>query len=96
VQGKVDTPKSIDGERTIALGQRIADVRAFHEMRQSSITNSAAAGTSTAALMARAGHADLRTTQAYVDLAGESLRAEAERLEERLGISTKFQYKIRR
>jgi integrase len=59
-------------------------VRPFHDLRHTSITNSAAAGTPTTALMARAGHADLRTTQGYVDLAGESFRAEADRLEERL------------
>jgi integrase len=132
VGGFTDRPKSAAGERTLALGKRVADelfqhrastayggddefvfcsptkgtpfdprryaisfrkalaagindyIRPFYDMRHSSITNSAAAGTSTTALMARAGHADLRTTQGYVDLAGESCRAEAERLEERL------------
>jgi hypothetical protein len=28
--------------------------------------------------MARAGHADFKTTQAYIDLAGETFREEAE------------------
>lgn len=32
------------------------------------------------ALMARAGHADLATTQWYIDLAGETFREEANRL----------------
>jgi hypothetical protein len=47
--------------------------------RHTSITNGAAAGISPAALMARAGHADLATTQLYIDLAGESFREEAEK-----------------
>jgi hypothetical protein len=33
---------------------------------------------------ARAGHSDFKTTQAYIDLAGEHFRPEAELLEERL------------
>jgi hypothetical protein len=36
------------------------------------------------ALMARAGHADFRTTLRYINLSGESFRDEAELLEERL------------
>lgn len=59
-------------------------VRPFHDLRHSSITNSAATGNAPTALMTVAGHSDLRTTQIYIDLAGESFRAEAERLEERL------------
>ena len=34
--------------------------------------------------MARAGHSDFKTTQLYIDLAGETFRAEAELLEQRL------------
>jgi hypothetical protein len=37
-----------------------------------------------AALMARAGRSDFKTTQGYIDLAGETFREEAELLEERL------------
>jgi integrase len=59
-------------------------MRPFHDGRHTSITNSAAAGVSPAALMARAGHADFATTQVYIDLAGESFREEAERLETRI------------
>jgi integrase len=59
-------------------------MRPFHDGRHSSITNAAAAGTPPAALMARAGHADFGTTQAYIDLAGETFREEAGRLEERV------------
>jgi hypothetical protein len=44
----------------------------------------AAAGVAPAALMARAGHSDFKTTQGYIDLAGETFREEAELLEERL------------
>jgi integrase len=133
VRGRVDTPKSERGERTIALGPRLADelfqhrartaydgddervfvsphrgcalnpkryaktlrdaltkagivdyVRPTHDGRHSSITNAAAAGTAPAALMARAGHSDFKTTQGYIDLAGETFREEAQRLERRL------------
>ena len=59
-------------------------MRPFHDGRHTSITNSAAAGLSPAALMARAGHSDFKTTQGYIDLAGEMFRAEAEILEQRL------------
>jgi integrase len=62
-------------------------MRPFHDGRHSSITNSAAAGLSPAALMARAGHSDFGTTQAYIDLAGEAFRDEAEILERRLGLA---------
>jgi integrase len=129
----VDSPKSEAGERTIALGRRLANelfehrrrssfdgdeervfcsptkgtpfdvaryaatfrvalaragitdyVRPFHDARHSSITNAAAAGTSPAALMTRAGHSDFKTTQGYIDLAGETFRKEADLLERRL------------
>jgi integrase len=51
----------------------IADyVRPCHDGRHSSITNAAAAGTSPIALMTRSGHADFKTTQVYIDLAGET------------------------
>jgi integrase len=140
-----DTPKSLAGERTIALGQRVASelfehragtsfagdaervfcsptrgtpfdvqrytetfrealtkagitdyVRPFHDLRHSSITNAAAAGTPPAALMARAGHSSFSTTQSYIDLAGETFREEAHRLEARLWGSsgTKTRYQI--
>lgn len=59
-------------------------VRPFHDLRLSSITNAAAAGTPPAALMARAGHSDFKTTQGYIDLAGETFREEADLADERL------------
>jgi site-specific recombinase XerD len=59
-------------------------VRPFHDQRHSSITSAAAAGTSPAALMSRAGHSDFKTTQLYIDLAGETFREDADRLERRL------------
>ena len=59
-------------------------MRPFHDGRHTSITNAAAAGTPPAALMARAGHSDFKTTQGYIDLAGETFREEADRLEERV------------
>jgi integrase len=69
-------------------------VRPFHDLRHTSITNAAAAGTSPAALMARAGHSDFNTTQAYIDLAGETFREEAERLERRLWGSDQYQIPV--
>ena len=84
--------------RTLRLALANAKIerpmRPFHDGRHSSITNAAVAGLSPAALMARAGHSDFKTTQGYIDLAGETFRAEASRLEERLwgSTSTKFRY----
>jgi len=71
-------------------------VRPFHDLRHTSITNSAAAGLSPAALMARAGHSDFKTTQGYIDLACVMFREEAQRLEERLwgGTGTKNRYQV--
>ncbi len=46
--------------------------------------------------MARAGHSDFATTQLfYIDLSGEALREEAQRLEDRLwgGTGTRNRYK---
>jgi integrase len=59
-------------------------VRPNHDLRHSSITNAAAAGTPPEALMSRAGHSAYSTTKRYIDLAGERFREEADRLEERL------------
>jgi integrase len=59
-------------------------MRPFHDGRHTSITNAAAAGVSPAALMARAGHSDFKTTQGYIDLAGETFRQEAELADERM------------
>jgi site-specific recombinase XerD len=59
-------------------------IRPSHDLRHSSITNAAAAGTPPEALMQRAGHSAYSTTRLYVDLAGERFRDEADRLEERL------------
>jgi integrase len=59
-------------------------VRPFHDGRHTSLTNAAAAGMSGPALMARAGHSDFKTTQGYIDLAGETFREEEELLEARL------------
>lgn len=71
-------------------------VRPCHDLRHSSITNSAAAGTSPEALMSRAGHSDYATTRRYVDLAGERFRDDADLLEQRLfgSSSPKFQSEV--
>jgi integrase len=59
-------------------------VRPFHDLRHTAITNDAAAGANPTALMAKAGHADMRTTKVYLHLAGIVFREEAEALERRL------------
>jgi integrase len=56
----------------------------FHDLRHTSITNDAAAGASPLALMTKAGHANMATTQHYIHLAGVVFRDEAEALEARL------------
>jgi integrase len=59
-------------------------VRPFHDVRHASLTNGAAAGEGPIALMTRAGHANMRTTQTYLDLASVVFHHEAKRLEQRL------------
>jgi integrase len=59
-------------------------MRPFHDGRHTAITNDAASGNSPHAVMKRAGHSDFKTTQGYIDLAGETFHEEAERLEERI------------
>jgi integrase len=70
----------------LALARAKVDrpMRPFHDGRHTSITNAAAAGVSPAALMARAGHSDFKTTPGYIDLAGETFREEAELADARL------------
>jgi integrase len=74
--------------KTLKLALKKANIdrpmRPFHDGRHTSITNAAADGMSPGALMARAGHSDFKTTQLYIDLAGETFRDEAKRLDERL------------
>jgi integrase len=85
------TGRPFDDERYAAILRRalsragITDyVRPSHDLRHSSITNAAAAGTPPEALMSRAGHSAYSTTKRYIDLAGERFREEADRLEQRL------------
>jgi integrase len=70
--------------KAFARAQVAAPERLAHDLRHSSITNAAAAGTKPEALMSRAGHSSYATTRRYIDLAGEQFREEADRLEERL------------
>lgn len=66
-------------------------VRPFHDARHGSLTNGAAAGEAPIALMARAGHRSMSTTNQYLYLAGVVFRDEAAALEERmLGSGRKF------
>jgi integrase len=59
-------------------------MRPFHDGRHSAITNGAATGINPFALMKQAGHTDFKTTQIYIDLAGQTFREEAELAEQRL------------
>jgi integrase len=59
-------------------------LRPFHDLRHSSLTNEAAAGSNPIALMTKAGHSSMQTTQIYLHLAGQVFRDEAAALEERL------------
>jgi integrase len=58
--------------------------RPCHDLRVTSITNEAIAGTDPIKLMTRAGHASMATTKRYLKLAGVVFRDEAAALEERL------------
>jgi integrase len=88
-----DTPKS---QLTSALKRAGIEgyVRPCHDLRHTSITNAAAAGTKPEALMSRSGHSSYSTTRSCIELAGESFRDEADLLEDRLwgGSGTKNGY----
>ncbi len=60
-------------------------VRPFHDLRHSALTHEAAAGSHPIALMTKAGHGLMNTTQHYLHLAGVVFPDEAEALERRLG-----------
>lgn len=68
----------------LAKAEISAPVRPFHDGRHAAITNAAAAGVAPAALQAQAGHADIGTTQRYIDLAGVTFRDEALIAEQRM------------
>jgi integrase len=59
-------------------------VSPFHDLRHTAITNDAASGSSPIAVMAKAGHSDMKTTKRYLHLAGTVFRDEAAALERRL------------
>jgi site-specific recombinase XerD len=60
-----------------------AAIRPFQDLRHTAITNDAASGMSPEALMTKHGHSSFKTTQGYIDLAGETFREEAKRAAER-------------
>jgi integrase len=71
--------------RAALLKAEIDDyVRPFHDLRHTALTNEAASGSSPIALMAKAGHSDMKTTRIYLHLAGTVFREEAAALERRL------------
>jgi integrase len=78
-----------DQLRAALVAAGITDyVRPFHDLRHTSLTNEAAAGSSPIALMAKAGHTDMKVTRRYLHLAGIVFRDEAAALERRLLAST--------
>jgi integrase len=68
----------------VTLSGRSTSRFSASSVRHASITNAAAAGGRAGALQARAGHADLSTTQRYIDLAGVLFSDEAEAAETRM------------
>jgi len=73
----------------LAKAEVAGPMRPFHDGRHSAITLGAAAGVNPFALMKRAGHTDMKTTQLYVDLAGETFREEAARIGKRVFASVR-------
>jgi integrase len=59
-------------------------LRPFHDLRHTAITNDAAAGSSPIAVMTKAGHANMTTTERYLHLAGVVFRDEADAQARRL------------
>ena len=75
---------AIEFRRALAAVGITEYVRPFHDLRHTSLTNGAAGGETPIALMARAGHRSMATTNQYVHLAGVVFRDEAAALERRL------------
>ena len=66
----------------------IADyIRPFHDLRHSAVTNLALVAQNAATLQQTAGHAQLSTTQHYIQLAGQKFPEESAALEQRYGFS---------
>jgi integrase len=83
--GPLDRKRYADTLRAALAKAKVEGaVRPFHDGRHSALTNGAAAGIGASTLQAIAGHADLSTTQRYIDLAGISFKAEVERAEARM------------
>jgi integrase len=59
-------------------------VRPFHDLRHTAITNWARDGMSPIIIMAQAGHANMATTQLYIDLVGVTFHKEAAQAERRM------------
>jgi len=77
----------VGGEFSAVESQSLVEVDAGAEGEDAGArprVRSGAGSCGRAALTARAGHSDFKATQGYIDLAGETFRSEAERLEERL------------
>jgi hypothetical protein len=84
--GRADGPQALcrHAQARAEEGQGRENDAALPRRAHTSITNAAAAGVSPAALMARAGHSNFKTTQGVIDLAGETFREEGELADERM------------
>jgi integrase len=60
-------------------------MREYHDWRHTGITNAAASGMPPIEIMAMAGHADFKTTERYIDLAGVVFSSSVELLSSRFG-----------
>jgi integrase len=81
----------------LARAEITRKMREYHDWRHTGITNGAAAGMEPMQIMRMAGHADFKTTQNYIDLAGTIFSTEVEKLsnwyEATPGTGTKLQRK---
>ena len=70
-------------------------MREYHDWRHTGITNAAASGMPPIEIMAMAGHADFKTTERYIDLAGVVFSSSVDLLSARFGEqSPKSGYKL--
>jgi integrase len=63
-------------------------MREYHDWRHTGITNAAAAGMEPIMIMRMAGHANFKTTQKYIDLAGTIFSTEVAKLGEWYGATS--------
>jgi integrase len=75
-------------KRALARAEVARPMREFHDWRHTGITNAAASGMEPMAIMQMAGHADFKTTERYIDLAGVVFGDEVAKLGARYAAAT--------